>query len=65
MRYVVKRYWEVCDEVRVEAYSVETAIEAAHALPLDHTKADYVPDSLDTDPETDVYPLDEDEQANP
>jgi hypothetical protein len=54
---VVKRYWEICDTVEVEAESADKAIEAAHALPLDNTKAQYVPDSLNSDPDTDVQSL--------
>ena len=57
MRFAVKRYWEICDEVEVEADSADKAIEAAHALPLDHTKAEYVPDSINSDPDTDVAQL--------
>ncbi len=58
MKFTVKRYWEICDEVDVEAESVGKAIEAAHAMPLDNTKAQYVPDSLNSDPDTDVWQLD-------
>jgi hypothetical protein len=54
---VVKRYWEVCDTVDVAADGVDEAIEAAHALPIDHTKAAYVADSLNSDPESDVQHL--------
>jgi len=57
VKFTVKRYWEICDEVDVEADSTEAAIESAHALPLDFEKAAYVPDSLESDPETDVFPL--------
>jgi hypothetical protein len=56
-RFAVKRYWEMSDTVHVPADSVETAVEAAHALPLDNTKAAYVPDSMNSDPTTDVHPL--------
>jgi hypothetical protein len=57
VRFTVKRYWEMCDTVKVEAASVAKAIEAAHAMPLDHTIAQYVPDSINSDPDADVYPL--------
>lgn len=58
MKFTVKRYWELCDEVDVEAESADQAIAVAHGMPLDNTKAQYVPDSLDTDPDTDVQQLD-------
>lgn len=57
MIFAVKRYWEICDTVHVPANSIDKAIESAHALPLDFEKARYVPDSLESDPETDVHPL--------
>lgn len=56
-RFAVKRYWEVCDIVHVPAASAEAAIKAAHALPLNNEAARYVPDSINSDPDTDVYPL--------
>ena len=57
MKFAVKRYWEICDTVEVVADSPGEAIEAAHALPLDNTKAEYVPDSINSDPDSDVQPL--------
>jgi len=57
VRFSVKRYWEMCDTVKVEAESAAKAIAAAHAIPLDHTIAHYVPDSINSDPDADVYPL--------
>jgi hypothetical protein len=57
MRYAVKRYWEICDEVEVEANSAHEAIEVAHAMPLENSKAEYVPDSINSDPTTDVQPV--------
>lgn len=57
MKFAVKRYWELCDTVDVEADSIDKALESAHALPLDFDKAQYVPDSLESDRETDVQPL--------
>ena len=57
MRFAVKRYWEMCDTVKVEAASADKAIEAAHAIPLDQNIAQYVPDSINSDPDADVYPL--------
>ena len=57
MKFRVKRYWELCDTVEVEAESVDKAIEDAHALWLDNTEAEYVPDSLNSDPVADVQQL--------
>jgi hypothetical protein len=54
MRYAVKRYWEVCDSVEVEASSVGEAIDIAHAMPVDSAKAEFVPDSLNSDSFSDV-----------
>lgn len=59
MRFAVKRYWGMFDLVNVEADSVDKAIEAAHALPLDHAQAGYVPDSINTNPDAEVYPLED------
>ncbi len=56
-RFTVKRYWEMSDTVHVPAASVVAAIEAAHALPRDNARATYVPDSMNSDPDTDVQPL--------
>lgn len=53
MKFCVKRYWEVCDEVEVEAEHPDEAIEKAHDLPLS-TNPEYVPDSINTDPQTDI-----------
>lgn len=57
MKFRVKRYWELCDSVEVKAESVDKAIEVAHEMPLDHGRAYYVPDSINSDPDTDVQPL--------
>lgn len=57
MKYVVKRYWEVCDSFEVDADSPSQAIELAHALPVDNVRAVFVPDSMNSDSETDVQPL--------
>lgn len=57
MRFAVKRYWEVCDQVEVEAKNASAAIALAHALPLDNATSEYVPDSLNSDPECDVQAL--------
>jgi len=57
MTFAVKRFWQVCDTVQVEADGVDEAIEAAHALPLDHTKARFVPDSINSDPDAEVWSL--------
>jgi hypothetical protein len=57
VKFAVKRYWEVCDTVEVEANSAGQAIVAAHTLSLDNDKAEYVPDSINSDPTCDVQPL--------
>jgi len=57
VRFKVKRYWEVCDEVEVEADDGAKAIEAAHALPLAAAKTHNVPDSLNSDLDADVFQL--------
>jgi len=53
-KYIVKRYWELCDEVGVDADSVNEAIKKAQAQPLDITAGEYVPDSINSDPDVDV-----------
>ena len=57
MKYAVKRYWELCDTVLVDANSVGEAVETAHALPLNTTQAEYVTDSMNTDTFVDVQEL--------
>jgi hypothetical protein len=57
MKYAVKRYWELCDTVEVDASSVAHAVETAHALPIDNTNAEFVPDSMNTDTFIDVQEL--------
>lgn len=57
MKFSVKRYWEVCDSVDVEANSRSEAIDAAHELPVDSAKAEFVQDSMNSDPLKDVQPL--------
>lgn len=57
MRFTVKRYWSLCDTVQVQADDVDKAIAAAHALPLDNTNARYVPDSINSDPDSEVWSL--------
>ena len=57
MKYVVKRYWEVCDSVEVNAGTVSEAIDLAHELPVNNTQAEFVSDSMNTDPSCDVQPL--------
>ena len=59
MKYAVKRYWEVCDRVEVEANSESEAIAIAHQLSLDNARAEFVPDSLNSDSSCDVHPLTE------
>ena len=53
-KYRIKRYWTMCDTVEVEAQSVDKAICQAHALSAHGALAEYVPDSINSDPETDV-----------
>ena len=57
MKYCVKRYWSICDSVDVEANSVTEAIAIAHEMPVENTKAEFVPDSMNTDPDSEVWPL--------
>jgi hypothetical protein len=57
MKFAVKRYWQLCDEVSVEADSPTQAIDLAHELPLDELRGEYVQGSLNSDPDTDVQPL--------
>jgi len=57
VKYAVKRYWEVCDSVDVEANSPRDGVDIAHAMPVDSTKAEFVPDSMNIDPTCDVQPL--------
>ncbi len=57
MKYAVKRYWQLCDEVEVEAQSVDQAIDLAHAMPLPKTRGEFVMDSLNSDPGADVQRL--------
>ncbi len=56
MKFSVKRYWEVCDSVDVEANSPSEAIDTAHELPVDSATAEFVPDSMNSDPFNDVQP---------
>lgn len=63
MKYVVKRYWELCDSVEVNADSPSQAIERAHEMPVDSGRAMFVPDSMNTDPEAEVWPRPE--EGNP
>jgi hypothetical protein len=57
MKFAVKRYWELCDSVDVEANSVGAAIHIAHELPVNSAKAEFVQDSMNSDPTCDVQPL--------
>lgn len=57
MKYVVKRYWELCDLVEVNADSPSRAIELAHEMPVDSAGAMFVPDSMNSDPDSDVWPV--------
>ena len=46
MKYVVKRYWELCDSVEVNADSPSQAIELAHEMPIDNARAAFVPEMI-------------------
>ena len=59
MKYRVRRYWQLCDKVEVEADSVDGAIERAHDLPLDNPRANYVLGSLESDSCDDVMVISE------
>lgn len=59
VKFKVYRYWQMSDPVEVEADSANEAIALAHELPVDNAKAQYVFDSLESDPDVDVYPLPE------
>ena len=50
MRYKVKRYWTMCDEVELDVASSEEAVLKAHDLPLPESGGDYVPDSMSVAP---------------
>ena len=62
MKYRVKRYWIVWDEVEVEIEdggkgfeSRRRAIAKAHKLPLSSSeKQEYLADSINSDPDSDV-----------
>lgn len=53
-KYKVRRYWAMCDTVKVEAASIGQAIEKANAQGINAAKAEYVPDSISSDPQADV-----------
>jgi hypothetical protein len=57
MKYAVKRYWQFCDAVEVEADSIAQAIERAHEMPLNELQGEYILSSLYIDPSADVAPL--------
>jgi len=57
VRYAVKRYWQLCDEVQVEADTPDQAIDLAHEMPLDESRGEYVSGSLNSDPANDVQPV--------
>ncbi len=56
MKYSVIRYWEVRDEVKVEADCPEDAVFKAHNLDLS-SNPEYVVDSMNTDSEVDVQEI--------
>lgn len=51
--YYVKRYWEVYDEVKVEAESTSEAVDRAYEQPLGSSPR-YVDDSMNIEEEVDV-----------
>ena len=53
-KYSVRRYWAMCDTVKVAADSIGQAIEKANARGINAAKAEYVPDSISSDPRADV-----------
>lgn len=55
-KYIVKRYWEVCDSVEVDAISSDDAVNKACDLPLSDNP-EYVPDSMNVDEDIDVIEL--------
>jgi hypothetical protein len=55
-RYRVVRYWEVRDEVEVEAENKEEAIEKAHELDFP-PRPHYVDESINSDIDVDVQEL--------
>ena len=59
MRFGVKRYWQMCDRVEVEAETPDQAIEQAHKMPLDESRGDFVLGSLNSDSLFDVEPVTE------
>jgi len=63
VKFTVKRYWEVCDSVDVEADSASEAVAIAHEMPLANAKAEYVPDSLNSDLDCDVQQVEPDAQG--
>lgn len=56
MKFKVRRYWSVCDLVEVEASSVSVAIDLAHELPADNARAEFVSNSMNTNPDSEVWP---------
>jgi hypothetical protein len=57
MRFAVRRYWSIRDSIEVDANSVNEAIDIAHAMPVESNKAEFVPDSINSDPSDDVQSL--------
>jgi len=57
VKFAVRRYWSVYDSVEVEADSVDEAMDVAHAMPVDHAKAEFVSGSMNSDPSDDVQSL--------
>lgn len=55
-KYAVKRYWEVCDSVEVEAENADEAYITAIEEPLS-VVPDYVPDSMNIDKDMDIQEL--------
>jgi len=57
VKFTVKRYWQLCDEVEVEGRTRDEAIDIAHQMPLDESRGSYVSGSLNSDPDQDVAPI--------
>ena len=57
MKFAVKRYWQLCDRVEVDATTRDEAIDTAHKLELDESRGTYVLGSLNSDPEEDIEPI--------
>ena len=57
MKYAVKRYWEVCDTVEVEANEGDIAAIVQQACELDLTHGEYVRGSMNVDEDLDIQEI--------